>query len=158
MNTFIKDWTVLISQLIMEQWPNNINYFQVPTVSSSFNLFFIYDRYYTAGKESKSSPDVSVYDYSLNGDPTEERCEREQVLKRMEREKVSMQISFAQAAQYQGNYRLALNKLQQTKNICRSQASHLIDLQVSVTFWLFFLFFLWNTCILTWYVKEEIFV
>ena len=31
--------------MLLQQWPNNFNYFQVPTASSSFNLFLIYDRY-----------------------------------------------------------------------------------------------------------------
>lgn len=72
-----------------------------------------------------------MYDYSRLIDHTEERTEKEQSLKRIERVKISMQINFAQAAQYQGNYRLALNKLQQTKSICKNQASHLPDLQVN---------------------------
>lgn len=42
-----------------------------------------------------------------------------------------MKIKFAQAAQIQGNHKLALNKLQQTRSILKSQSRHLADLQIT---------------------------
>ena len=41
-----------------------------------------------------------------------------------------MRIKFAQAAQIQGNHKLALSKLQQTNIILKSQSRHLADLQL----------------------------
>ncbi|CAF0815340.1 unnamed protein product [Brachionus calyciflorus] len=50
--------------------------------------------------------------------------------KKMEKTNLLMKIKFAQAAQIQGNFKLALNKLQQTRSILKIKNSDLNDLQV----------------------------
>jgi len=92
-------------------------------------LEFIEDKYYaTTAHQGQAGNNFSLLDTTT---ATTSTIDKRQVLKRMEKFKIHMQISFAQAAQCQHNHRLALNKLQQTREIAKNQSSHLNDLQVT---------------------------
>ncbi len=88
---------------------------------------FIEDKYY-----NNSDQDLEMSSFALHNDENERLEEKlkKDILKKIEKSKVLMKISFAQAAQYQGNFRLALSKLQQTRSIIKSQQSHFADLQI----------------------------
>jgi len=55
---------------------------------------------------------------------------RENFNKKINRTKILMNINFSQAAQFQGNFKLALNKLDQTQSILKSRSQHLTDLKI----------------------------
>lgn len=55
---------------------------------------------------------------------------KKNIKRKLEKSKLLMKIKFAEAALIQGNHKLALNKLQQTRGIIKSQAVHLADLQI----------------------------
>ncbi len=57
--------------------------------------------------------------------------------KKMKRINFIMNIKFAQAAQFQGNYKLALNKLEQTQVILKNESHQIADLKI-----------IWNHCYL----------
>jgi hypothetical protein len=71
-----------------------------------------------------------VTDAQDDEDDLEEK-RRARLLKKIERTKIHMKIRFAQALHTQGNFRLTLSKLQQTRSILKSQSSDVCDLQTA---------------------------
>lgn len=97
---------------------------------------FIEDKYYTElNSFGGDSMDASSSIYIANREENEST--RQKVLNKIKKSKVWMRIKFAQAAQIQGNYKLALGKLQQTRNVIKSgqqqqhQSRLLADLQLT---------------------------
>ena len=91
-------------------------------------LEFIEDKYYT--EPNRTDLEMSVFEFSSISNDQEEFGNRKNILKRMEKCKWTMKIEFSRAAQYQGNFKLALNKLQQTRGITKNQSRDFSDLQV----------------------------
>ena len=82
----------------------------------------------------------------ISGDDARDLA-RDQFNKKLFRTKIQMDIKFAQAAQFQGNYRLALTKLDQTQSILKSQSQHVNDLKI-----------VWNHCYLRTHLSRAKFV
>lgn len=91
---------------------------------------FIEDKYFSESNDHLSAT------HSILVDDTRDSA-REKFNKKINRTRILMDIKFAQAAQFQGNYKLALNKLEQTQSILKSQSQHIIDLKIT-----------WNHCYL----------
>lgn len=70
------------------------------------------------GEYTKNSFDEDLFDIT------------KKLKNKMSRTNFLMKIKFAQAAQSQGNFKLTLNKLQQTRSILRTKNSDLSDLQL----------------------------
>ena len=70
---------------------------------------FIEDKYYVTSGSNKAgtsvsadSNNVSLYDYSMLIDHNDDLANKKQLLKKVEKFKIGMQIQFAKAAQFQG--------------------------------------------------------
>ncbi len=95
-------------------------------------LEFIEDKYYRA--QSENAP-MDVTSFFMNKDDDDYLSDnfysvKNKMLKKLEYSKLLMKINFAQAAQFQGNHKLALNKLNQTKFILKEPAKDWLDLQI----------------------------
>ena len=90
---------------------------------------FIEDKYY--GRDCKAHGVSSLNFTSRMDDDDEDLIEKSKTLKKIDKAKEAMVICFANAAQFQGNYTLALKKLKFTKDLSKSQSSHLSDLKIS---------------------------
>jgi hypothetical protein len=69
----------------------------------------------------------------VDDEEDEADCERGRtfLVEKIDKTKLIMKLNFANAAQLQTNYKLALNKLQQTKFILKSQSSKFDDLKLN---------------------------
>ena len=90
---------------------------------------FIEDKYYTADPNK----DVEMSSFAIGLEDDHEEEAKKKLLRKMEKSKILMKIKFAQAAQFQGNNKLALMKLAQTRSVVKSQSRHLLDLQITWT-------------------------
>jgi hypothetical protein len=100
---------------------------------------YIEDKYYNSNDENNQTINNSIRMIIDNdNDDDTEYTTKKNIIRKLEKHKILMKIKFAQAAQIQGNYKLALNKLLQTREVCKNQNNHhLADLQLT-----------WNHCYL----------
>ncbi len=96
---------------------------------------FIEDKYY---RNTASDDLMEMSSFVINKDYDEDDADgghfdrvKKSMLKKLENSKLLMKIRFAEAAQFQGNHKLALNKLQQTKFILKEQSTDMADLQMT---------------------------
>ena len=94
---------------------------------------FIQEKYLNSLTSSLKGSDTSS---SFLGDYTNDNFDEDllniskKIKKKMTRTNFLMKINFAQAAQSQGNFKLTLNKLQQTRSILKIKNSDFHDLQL----------------------------
>jgi hypothetical protein len=93
-------------------------------------LEFIEDKYYKENnKQFESTLNFSILMQKNNDEDT--TSDKMKTLKKIEKIKLNMQINFAQAAMFQGNYTLALRKLKQTGYLNKNQSNNYGDLKIT---------------------------
>jgi DNA-dependent protein kinase catalytic subunit len=106
-------------------------------------LEYIEEKHLNVAMASSSNSDLNASSVSFlsvsnakrrkdaDDDDNVEEKKLTRLVKKIERTKILMKIRFAQALHIQGNFKLTMSKLQQTKSILKSQSSDLCDLQIA---------------------------